>query len=140
MAVVFDRIYLHVIFCVRQASDPVQAAWIRPLELHLIAFLQSQGQALLGMAVLPDHVHILFRYRSGQPLGGLVRQVKKSAIDLLRGHFPHEAATFAWQKGYAAFSISSHNVDKVRAYLQEQPLYHQHYSVEEELVGMIRAQ
>jgi len=137
MSALFDRIYLHLIFCARHASDPLQAEWIRPIEEHLITQLQHQKQPLLGMAVLPDHIHLLVRYRPGKPLGGLIRYVKHSSKALLLQEFPLTAAKFEWQKGYAAFSVSSQRVEKVRSYLQEQSRYHHHFTVEEEMMQLV---
>ena len=137
MSVIFDRIYLHVIFCVRQASDPLRSEWLRPLEHHLINHLREERHPLLGMAVLPDHVHLLIRYRPGRPLGGLIRQLKKSSSGFLKEAFPVTASSFDWQKGFAAISISSQRVEKVRSYLQAQSSYHHQYTVEEEMTHLI---
>lgn len=137
MSVIIDRIYLHIIFCVRQASDPLQPEWIRPVEHYLISTLQLQKQPLLGMAVLPDHVHLLLHYRPGKSLGGIIRQLKHSSSKQLKEAFPQWAGKFSWQKGYAAFSISSQRIDTVRSYLEKQERYHQSHSIDVELSGMI---
>ena len=42
-------------------------------------------------------------------------------------------ATFRWQGGYAAFSVSQSNLDMVREYIRHQPEHHNRVSVQDEL-------
>jgi hypothetical protein len=45
---------------------------------------------------------------------------------------------FAWQEGYAAFSVSASNVEAVRHYVEHQAEHHARHSFEDEFVSLLR--
>jgi putative transposase len=47
-------------------------------------------------------------------------------------------SSFAWQEGYAAFSVSPSNKRAVIAYIEGQPRHHEKRSFEQELVAILR--
>ena len=44
---------------------------------------------------------------------------------------------FAWQTGYAAFSVSASNLLAVKKYIQNQEQHHRKMSFEQELVALL---
>ena len=51
--------------------------------------------------------------------------------------FPAEA-DFAWQEGYAAFSVSRSNLSRVAAYIEKQEEHHRKMTFEEEFVALLK--
>jgi len=45
--------------------------------------------------------------------------------------------TFAWQAGYAAFSVSESQLDGVSTYITNQQAHHQRVSFQEELIAFL---
>ena len=45
---------------------------------------------------------------------------------------------FAWQKGYAAFSVSASNIAAVERYVRSQEQHHRKMTFEDEFVGFLR--
>jgi hypothetical protein len=45
---------------------------------------------------------------------------------------------FAWQEGYAAFTVSASAVDEVRRYIENQEEHHRERSFREELLVMLQ--
>src|SRR5262249_6676324 len=66
-----------------------------------------------------NHVHITFKSNSSR---------------WIREH----GSNFAWQDGYAAFSVSASNRDAVRQYIEKQAQNHRKRSFEEEFVTLLR--
>ncbi|HEY7611083.1 MAG TPA: transposase, partial [Alphaproteobacteria bacterium] len=50
----------------------------------------------------------------------------------------HAFEDFAWQAGYAAFSASPSNVDRVSAYVAEQERHHRRFDYQSELRTLLR--
>jgi putative transposase len=50
---------------------------------------------------------------------------------LVMGHF-------AWQKGYAAFSVSESQASKVRQYIRTQESHHAKVSFKDELIALLK--
>ena len=46
--------------------------------------------------------------------------------------------TFAWQRGYGAFSVSSSNVSTVIRYIDQQEAHHKKKSFEDEFVALLK--
>jgi putative transposase len=49
-----------------------------------------------------------------------------------------ERRSFAWQTGYAAFSVSQSNLDQVCAYVASQAEHHQRMTFQDELVAFLK--
>jgi hypothetical protein len=45
---------------------------------------------------------------------------------------------FAWQEGYAAFSVSASNLAQVTEYIRNQPEHHRHMTFEQEFLALLK--
>ncbi len=53
--------------------------------------------------------------------------------------FLHERGlVFQWQNGYGAFSVSGSQLDKVTAYIQNQPDHHKKMTFEQEFLALLK--
>ena len=72
---------------------------------------------------MPDHVHCLFLLNSQKSIADVIKQIKGST-----SHFVNQEnlinEKFAWQTGYAAFSVSESAMDKVFHYIKNQKEHH----------------
>ena len=84
-----------------------------------------------GMA---DHVHILFALPADVTLAHAVQVFKANSSRWMRERVP----TFAWQEGYAAFSVSASGVGAVKKYIENQPEHHKRRSFEEEFLALLK--
>ena len=50
-----------------------------------------------------------------------------------------DTAAFAWQEGFAAFTVSKSQIDGVRAYVDRQVEHHRQKSFQEEFVAFLDA-
>ncbi len=72
---------------------------------------------------MPDHVHCLFLLNQQKSIAEVIKQAKGSS-----SHFINQQDIvrdkFAWQTGYAAFSVSESVLEKVFVYIQNQKEHH----------------
>ena len=68
------------------------------------------------------------------PLAKAVQELKGNSSRWLKQHGP----AFAWQEGYAAFSVSASNKEAVVQYIAEQQRHHERRSFEQEFVAMLQ--
>lgn len=101
---------------------------INPLvekKIHLFIVGQLHEQACLVRIIngMPDHIHCLFLLNPQKSIADVIKQIKGSS-----SHFVNQnnliADKFAWQTGYAAYSVSESVVDKVFQYIQNQKQHH----------------
>lgn len=80
-----------------------------------------------------DHVHMLARVHPSVAVADLVRVLKANSSKWM--HEEIGETEFAWQRGYAAFSVSQSNADAVWAYIRRQEAHHLKRGFKEELIG-----
>lgn len=92
------------------------------------------GTALIinGMS---DHVHMLLRIRPVHSSAEIARVVKANSSRWVREKWSSE---FAWQTGYAVFSVSESNVAAVTEYVAGQEEHHKKHPFQEEFVAFLK--
>ncbi len=129
MAQTLTSILLHVVF-----STKNRATDIRPPTRERLWRYMAKVHIINGG---PDHVHILFTLPPTACLADLMRLAKTNSSRWLRQQFPSQRG-FAWQPGYAAFSVSHSRFDGVFEYIAHQERHHRSRSFEEELVSLLK--
>jgi putative transposase len=84
-----------------------------------------------------DHVHILARISRKTSLADWVKELKRASTVWIGEEWP-EFATFHWQAGYGAFSVSQSNTDAVVEYILHQPEHHRTKTFQEEFRIILR--
>jgi REP element-mobilizing transposase RayT len=80
---------------------------------------------------MPDHMHCLFLLNPQKALADILKQVKGSSSywvnenDLIK-------EKFLWQTGYAAYSVSESNLERVYQYTAAQKQHHQKKTFQQE--------
>ena len=72
---------------------------------------------------MPDHMHLLIRWHPAARISELMQFVKGGSSKWIHDTFP-ELGAFAWQEGYAVFSVSRSQEPIVRAYIRNQEQHH----------------
>jgi putative transposase len=98
---------------------------LRGDDLEMIGATAQNTARKLGAVVhaaggTENHVHVLARYRPDIAVSSLLRSMKASTSHNLRQTIPE----FAWQEGYAAFSVSPGDVGRIEAYINGQTEHH----------------
>ncbi len=113
---------------------------IKPeIRLDLFAYLGGIIRAMRGTALIingtADHVHMLVRIRPLQSVAEIARVVKTNSSRWLN---ENGSTKFAWQTGYAAFSVIESNVGALTKYIAMQEEHHKKRSFQEEFVAFLR--
>jgi len=70
---------------------------------------------------MPDHVHLAVRLHSTMSLADLIETLKTASSKWLK---TQGIPTFAWQRGYGAFSVGPADADALIAYIDQQEMHH----------------
>ncbi len=131
MAQSLAEINIHLIFSTEFRYAFLNAQ-IRP---HLFAYMASlarkQGSYVYEIGGVEDHVHVLLTLPRTITMAQLVLFIKKESSKWLKRKY--HIASFAWQGGYGAFSVSSSKIDVVCRYIKEQEKHHQQNSFQDEI-------
>lgn len=135
MASTYLSLLYHIVFGTKNRAPLIDAAWRPRLHDYLGGIIRKLGGFLEGIGGTEDHVHLLVSLKATHSLSDLMRELKKSS-----SVWVHDALgekQFAWQEGYAAFTVSASALDAVRKYVANQEQHHRTKSFREELVAML---
>ena len=136
MSHTYTDLLFHVVFSTkgraRLISDEIRA--------DLLAYIggvvrKSGGKALLVNG-LSDHVHMLVRLPADVPIAECLRLVKANSSKWVHEKWPARG-DFAWQIGYAAFTVSLSQRDRVYRYIRDQEEHHRKQSFAEEMAALL---
>ena len=128
-------LHYHLVFSTKNREPWVDLAWRPRLHEYLggtVRGLDGVAEAVGGVA---DHVHLLVGLKSTHCLADFVRELKKASSVWV--HDEMRIAGFAWQEGYAAFTVSATARDAVREYIAHQAEHHRGKAFREEWVEML---
>lgn len=137
MAGTFSRLLYHVVFSTKSRTRFIDSKLRTELYPYMGGIIRRQGGWLLSLGGMPDHVHILLRLKPDVAIAELVRHVKGGSskwVHEQKGLCPD----FAWQTGYAAFSVSESKEATVRSYIERQEAHHRRTTFKDELLTLLR--
>jgi putative transposase len=133
----FTDILIHAVFSTQDRAATIGDE-IRP---ELLAYMGGVIRKIGGKALLingpSDHVHMLVRLPANMSVAELLRMVKANSSKWVAEKWP-ERPNFAWQSGYAAFSVSLSKRDQVYQYIRDQQLHHKNVSFADEIRALFR--
>jgi REP-associated tyrosine transposase len=117
------KVLLHLVWSTKN-RQPWITDEIRPrFHGYLLGVLKKVGCPSLETNSEPDHVHILCNLSRTVTIAKLIEKAKTSTSAWLKT-LDAPLASFYWQGGYSAFSVSGSQVDNVRRYIQNQREHH----------------
>ncbi len=128
MSHAYARNYIHLIFGTRESRKLIKPAIDIELRKVLKVIAVQYGIDVIEIGAAEDHVHLLVCLPPKIGVATAVRAFKADSAKQVNeaGHF------FAWQEGYAAFSVSASNLESVANYIREQAEYHRSRTFDEE--------
>ena len=134
----YCNLLYHIVFATK-GREPWMARSIRSrVHEYLGGAIRGEGGIALIVSGTADHVHILAKLRQDKAVSRLIGVLKANSSGWI-SHTFREAAGFAWQEGYGAFTVSESQVRKVREYIERQEEHHRTISFLEEFKVMLRA-
>jgi putative transposase len=127
----YNKIWIHAIWATKDRTPSISAN----IESKVYDFMRKQfidlGCPVRVINGMPDHAHCLFLLSPQKTIADVIKQVKGST-----SHFINEQnlikEKFAWQTGYAAYSVSESVVEKVFQYIRNQKAHHTKKTFQEE--------
>jgi putative transposase len=136
MAGTFSRLLYHVVFSTKSRARFIEPTLRTKLYPYMEGIIRRQRGWLLSLGGMPDHVHILLRLKPDRAIAELVRHVKGGSSKWV--HDQNLCPEFAWQSGYAAFSVSESKENTVRSYIGKQEAHHRRTTFEDEIFSLLR--
>jgi REP element-mobilizing transposase RayT len=130
MASTYLNLHYHIVFGTKNRTPFIAEAWRPRLHEYLGGIIRRLGGFPAGIGGIEDHVHLLLSLKATHSVAELMRELKKSFCVWV--HDTLGEKQFAWQEGYAAFTVSASALDSVRKYIADQEQHHRMKSFREE--------
>ena len=135
MASTYLSLHYHLVFATKIRESTIASEWRSRLHEYLGGTITGLGGFPQGVGGVADHVHLLVGLKATHCLADVMRELKKASSVWV--HEQLGLRTFAWQEGYAAFTVSATARPGVRQYIANQEEHHHTRSSREELVEML---
>ena len=138
MAHTYTQLYYHLVFSTKNRRPWITDDLAVRLYPYLGGAIRNEGGTALAINGMPDHIHILARLRQDKALSDLLRDIKANSSGWVHREFPM-LRDFAWQGGYAAFTVSASQIERVRQYIETQKEHHRQRNFHDELLALLKA-
>ena len=137
MANTYSQIYVHVIFAVQARECLLKRHFRETVHKYITGIIHQRGQKLIAINSMPDHIHLLVGLKPDVALSNLVRDIKAISAKFINGK-KWFRGKFSWQEGFAAFSYSHSQLDRVVRYIQNQEIHHAKMNFRDEYLQLLR--
>ncbi len=135
MSSTYLSLHYHLVFSTKNREALIAPAWRARLHDYLGGTIRGLGGYPEGIGGVADHVHLLVGLKATHCLADVLRELKKTSSVWV--HEEVALRAFAWQEGYAAFTVSATAREAVRSYIANQEEHHRVKSFRLELVEML---
>ena len=133
----YIKIWIHTIWATKNRLPLIRPAIEASLFSQMKEELTGCGCYVRIINGMPDHVHSLFSINAQKSIGDVIKQVKGGT-----SHWVNQQNTllekFAWQTGYAAYSVSESQFKKVFEYIKNQKSHHATNNFQREYADFIK--
>jgi REP element-mobilizing transposase RayT len=131
MAQSLSKLYVHIIFHVKSTEIYIRKEERKALYAYIGAIINDNQSIPIVINGNGNHIHIMCVMSKNIALSKLVEEIKRHSSRWIKSKHNHYLK-FAWQGGYAGFSVSSSLHDKTKQYIIDQEIHHQKITFKQE--------
>ncbi|VTT97175.1 transposase : Transposase OS=Pedosphaera parvula (strain Ellin514) GN=Cflav_PD3019 PE=4 SV=1: Y1_Tnp [Gemmataceae bacterium] len=129
------RNVVHLVFSTKNRRPLIRPEVRDRLFAYLAGTLNEMNCPAIKVGGVEDHVHLLFVLSKTLAMWDVVKDVKKGSSIWAKEHVNPD---FYWQTGYAAFSVSRSNEERVTEYIVGQQEHHKKRTFQDEFRAFLR--
>ena len=133
----YNKIWIHAIWATKERMPIIHSNIEYKIHQFISDQLRAQGCLVRIINGMPDHIHCLFLLSPQKSIAEVIKQIKGSSSHYINQN-DLTAKKFAWQTGYAAYSVSESVVEKVFQYIKTQKEHHQKKSFLQEYEAFLK--
>lgn len=125
---------VHVVFSTKDRRKSLDSEFRPRLWTYLAGICKKLDIFLYAVGGIDDHLHLLIQIPPVLTLAKAVATIKANS-SRWAGEEGHK---FAWQQGYAAFSVSASVIPDVIRYIRNQEEHHKKMDFDTEFVALLK--
>ena len=127
----FSKIWIHAVWATKERVPLINPAAEEKIHGYIHEELKELGCPVRIINGMPDHIHCLFLLNPQKSIAEVIKQIKGSSSHFINAN-SLIVEKFAWQTGYAAYSVSESVVERVFQYIKNQKQHHQKRTFQQE--------
>ncbi len=124
-------VVLHVIFSTKDRQQFIGTDLRPRLHAYLATIARDTGCESYRVGGVADHVHLAIRLSRTLTIADLIENLKTTSTKWVRVQSA-DLSTFAWQPGYACFSVGPTDLDALCTYIDKQEEHHRTRTFQDE--------
>ena len=137
MAGKYLRVNIHMIWSTKNRQRLIDTQWAGRLYAFMASIALARKARLIDVNGEPDHVHLYASMPSTITIAEMINAFKANSSRWIHQNFPNRR-WFAWQEGYAAFSVGQSEEQAVMEYIRNQQAHHRKQDFQQELLDLLR--
>jgi putative transposase len=139
MSHTYTNVLIHALFSTKDRQPWLDAEVSDEMFSYLGGAVNELGGQSLLLNGPSDHVHMLFAQPPTLSIADIMEKAKANSSGWVKRRWA-KRRHFAWQNGYAAFSVSKSQVETVRQYIENQKEHHRKVTFQEEVLAFLKKQ
>jgi REP element-mobilizing transposase RayT len=127
---------VHFVWSTAGREPWIAPEWRARLYGYLGGVLNHKNAKLLCAGGVSDHIHLYASLPSTVSLAEVVGVIKANSSRWIHETIPNKRS-FAWQKGYGAFSVSKSAEARLIEYIRNQEAHHRRRSFKDEFLTLL---
>lgn len=132
-------LYYHIVWRTKRSEPTINEENEKKLYAYILGYCRNKGCPLIRIGGMPDHIHILVSIRPNISISDFMQVLKTESSKWLKTQKQDFPYFDGWGNGYAAFSYSEHEKEKIRRYIMNQKEHHKSTTFHNEYDDMLRA-
>ena len=121
----------HIVFSTKDRTPVLDATVRTALHAYLATVARKVDCECFRVGGVADHVHLAVRLSRTLTMAKLIEELKTSSSKWLKIQSP-ALASFAWQRGYGAFSVGPSDLNALLHYIDTQEEHHRARTFQDE--------
>lgn len=127
------KVVLHIVFSTKYREKSIHREIRGELYQYIAGTAQELGCIIYKIGGVEDHIHIASSLSKTLTISSLLETIKSNSSKWIKTRSVL-CRNFAWQNGYAAFSIGYSHIDTLKTYIENQAEHHHKKTFKEELI------
>jgi len=137
MSSTFTNLLYHIVYSTKHREPLIDVAWQNDLHSYIGGIVRERDGIAIQIGGMPDHIHVLAKLSPKRAIMDVLRDIKAGSSKWINDS-GRVRGRFEWQSGYAAFSVSQSQVERVVEYIQAQAEHHREVTFRDEFLGLLR--
>ena len=133
----FNKLWIHAIWATKNRQELIDFSLEKQVYNYIREELIELGCPVRIINGMPDHIHALFLLNPQKSIADVIKQIKGSSSHSINGE-NLILEKFAWQTGYAAYSVSESQLETVYYYIKNQKQHHLKKNGQEEFDEFVK--